>query len=180
MGNSSKKEQIENERLRQKNEERRLENERREREEENRKNNNIHKLRESQDISYFITLINEFMKNNDGKYAVKALEALNEKEIIRKYRDISQTSQKNINIIEEAVFSGSIKSKECIKKLLIILLLYEKERRGDFNDLFESCFQRSLNQIIFDILLHYDILFGNDIKFNNNYNNYKKFVICSL
>ena len=180
MGNSSKKEQIENERLRQKNEERRLENERREREEENRKNNNIHKLRESQDISYFITLINEFMKNNDGKYAVKALEALNEKEIIRKYRDISQTSQKNINIIEEAVFSGSIKSKECIKKLLIILLLYEKERRGDFNDLFESCFQRSLNQIIFDILLHYDILFGNDIKFNNNYNNYKKFVIYSL
>lgn len=162
------------------NEKKRLENERRKREERNWKNNQIQKLRDNQNIYYFMTLINEFMKNYDEDYTVKALEVLNEKEIIRKYRDISQISQKNIRIIEEAVFSGSIESKDCLNKLLIILLLYEKESRGDFNDLFDRCFQKDLKLTIFDILFKYCEVFGNDIKFNYNYNNYKEFVLYSL
>ena len=169
------------EKIRRENEERKnREKKERERKEKELK---IQQLRDSQDITTFLNLIKEFRNNYDYEYLKKTLDAFNEKEIINKYNYIKEEFSSHIQLINEIIFHDNIDKidLDCLKKLMIILLFYEKLKSNIEEIIQKSLEKKKLKNLIFDILLEYSELFGEDIKFVNiSINIYKEFVAYSI
>ena len=169
------------EKLRKEKEEQKLkEKEEREKKE---KETKIQQLRDSQDITAFLNLIKEFRNNYDYEYLKKTLDAFNEKEIVKKYNYIKEEFSSHIQLISEIIFYDNIDKigSDCLKKLMIILLFYEKLKDNIEDVVKKSLEKPKLKDFIFDIMLDYSELFGEDIKFVNvGINVYKEFVDYSI
>ena len=164
---------------------RRLEFERQERErqrrieqENKRRDEKINYFRENQDISEFLRLIKEFTEIGEFEYVKKTLEALNENKIIEKYKHLEKASESNLQIINETIQTNKNISTDCLRKLAIILLCYEKNR-NKCDDVLKKFEKKSLKDLIFNVFLDYSKTFGNDIQFENK-NVYKEFVDYSI
>ena len=143
----------------------------------------ISKLRNNQDITLFLALIEKFNNNDDSDYMKKTLEALNEKEIIKKYKYLKNDCSGKIQIIRANLYGDYVKeiSEDCLRKLVILLFCYEKSNNNNnldevLNKLIEN---NLLKDLIFDILLDYRKEFGKDILFEDR-NVYKEFVAYSI
>ena len=148
------------------------------------KEDEITKLRNNQDITLFLTLIEKYKNKEDSDYMKKTLEALDEKKIIEKYKYLEQNCSGKIQIIRETLYGDNEKelSKNCLRKLVILLFCYEKSN-NNYNildeilkKLIENNFSKDL---LFDILLDYRKEFGKDILFEDR-KLYKEFVDHSI
>ena len=145
--------------------------------------NDIDSFKNSQDIPTFLNLINRFIRNYDDYYAILTLKALKEEEIIRNYPSIRKASEENIGIIKNSIFKKFKESldEDCLRKLLIILMFYERETSyNGINNLYKECSEEGLKKNLLYILLQYSDTFGNDINFEYTYSNYKNFANYSL
>ena len=167
------REREERERRRREEEERR-ENERKIRE---KNENDINKFRNDQNIAKFLELIERF--SDDCNYMRKTLEALDEDKLIKNYKDFKDTSQGKIEIIKEAIKEDNDLNNNCQRKLIIILLCNEKNK-GTCDRILEILVDDSnKKKLLFNILLDYNKIFGEDIKFKRD-GIYKEFVDYSL
>ena len=148
------------------------------------KEDEITKLRNNQDITLFLTLIEKYKNKEDSDYMKKTLEALDEKKIIEKYKYLEKNCSGKIQIIRETLYGDNEKelSKNCLRKLVILLFCYEKSN-NNYNildeilkKLIENNFSKDL---LFDILLDYRKEFGKDILFEDR-KLYKEFVDHSI
>ena len=98
------------------------EKKKKEKEEENERE--IKRFRDSQDIALFLELIEKF--KDDLIYLEKILEALDEKEVIKKYKVFEDKIQGKVQIIKAIVYGEYKLSLNCERKLIIILLCIEK------------------------------------------------------
>ena len=151
-----------------------------EEEERQRKEKKIKDFRNAQDIGMFLELVTEF--KYEGSYLEKTIEALNEDTIIEKFGKIKDCSSQNIQIINETIFDRKEGMREisrnCIRKLILLLLFNEKSDKRD--KLFGKIYSiQSYQKLLFDILLDHNEYFGEDIKFENQ-DIYKKFVLESI
>ncbi len=141
----------------------------------------INKLRQEQDISFFLTLITKYTDEYKYDYLIKTLEALNENAIKEKYNTIKEACKGKITLIENTLYNENRKgiSSDCLRKLTLLLLFYQQNsNRCDL--VFKKFLEKvDLKELIFNILLDYGENFGNSIKFENE-QCYKEFVDYSL
>ena len=166
-------EEMERERRRKEEEERReMERKRREKNEYD-----INKFRNDQNIAKFLELIERF--SDDCFYMRKALEALDDDKLIKNYKDFKDKSQGKIEIIKQAIKEDNNLNNNCQRKLIIILLCNEKNK-GTCDRILEILVDDSnKKKLLFNILLDYNDIFGEDIKFKRE-DIYREFVKYSL
>ena len=136
----------------------------------------INKFRNEQNIADFLTLIENFLNDDDDLiYLVKTLEALNEDKLISNYKDFKDNCDKKIQIIRQSILKDEELSPNCRRKLIILLLCNQKYNGGS-DQIFEELFNKDIN-LIFDILIDYSTIFGADISFKlKDSEIYKEFV----
>ena len=173
-----KQKQFETERFRFLEEESKRKKEEEERKRRERNKNDIDILRNVQNIALFLELIERFSK--DYEFLIKTLEAINESIIIKKYEDFKKNSQGKIEIIKKAIYEDNELSKNCLRKLVIILLCYEKNEKN-CDQIVENMVKKGdeKKKLLFNVLLDYSNEFGTDIFFKD-VNIYKEFVEFSL
>lgn len=174
----NEKQRLENEKLKYESDLKRREEEKKikEKEEENKKE--IKRFRDSQDIALFLELIEKY--NDDLNYLEKILEALDEKEVVKKYEVFEYKIKGKIQIIRAVVYGEKKLSLNCERKLIIILLCIEKIN-NKCDDVLDNMYRLGSNKIelLFSVLLDYSKEFGKDVHFNND-EIYEKFVDYSF
>ena len=157
-------------------EQQRIEKENKAKQEKN--DRDINRLRSSNNIALFLELIERFY--GDLNYLVKTLEALNENVILKKYKEFKTQSEGKIQIIRSGIYGDYEFSKDCQKKLVIILLCYEKSN-NNCDDVLKKLVEKgsAKKELIFDILLDYSKEFGKDVHFKDD-KIYEEFVDYSL
>jgi hypothetical protein len=141
----------------------------------------INSFKNSQDIGTFLRLIDKFISNSDNWYAIETIKALEENTIKDYYPKIEQASKNNINIIKKCVFEEfKEQSEDFLRKLLIILMFYERGYYYGLNDICEKCTDEGLKIVFFNILLDYGETFGDNIIFRNDFQAYKNFALYAL
>jgi hypothetical protein len=109
----------------------------------------------------------------------KTLEALDDDKLIKNYKDFKDKSQGKIEIIKQAIKQDNSLNNNCQRKLIIILLCNEKNK-GTCDRILEILVGNSnKKKLLFNILLDYNKIFGEDIKFKRE-DIYKDFVKYSL
>ena len=173
-----KQKQFETERFRLLEEERKRKKEEEEKKRREINKNDINILRNVQNIALFLELMERFSK--DYEFLVKTLEAINENIVIQKYEDFKKNSQGKIEIIKKAIYEDNELSKNCLRKLVIILLCYEKSQKN-CDQILENIvnIDDEKKKLIYNVLLDYSKEFGSDIHFKD-INIYKEFVELSL
>ena len=155
------------------------EEEERERRIRERNENEINTFRNTQNIAYFLELIQKFQ--NYSFYLKKTLEALDEDRVIKNYKDFKNESQGKILLIKEAINEKNNKlSLNCQRKLIIILLCNQKSI-GNCDSIFDYLVNISpyKKELLFNILLDYSNIFGEDIHFKD-IKIYNEFIEFSL
>ena len=159
-------------------EEKRKERDRRIKEENDR---NINRLRQEQDISFFMKLLSKYTDEYKYEYLIKTLEALNENAIKEKYNTIKEACKGKRTLIENILYHENRKgiSSDCLRKLTLLLLFYQ-QNSNRYDLVFKKFLEYDeLKKLIFNILLDYGDNFGNSIKFENE-KCYEEFVDYSL
>ena len=156
-----------------------LQNEKENNEKKEKNKKDIDSFRNSQDISLFLELIERF--NYDEENMINTLEAISEESIIKKYESFKKESEGKLMIIESIIYGDYKISSDCQKKLITILLCYEKNK-NKCDTVLQKLIDKNNNtkkELLFDILLYYSNVFGKDVHFDDN-NIYKEFVNYSL
>ena len=156
-----------------------LQNEKENNEKKEKNKKDIDSFRNSQDISLFLELIERF--NYDEENMINTLEAISEESIIKKYESFKKESEGKLIIIESIIYGDYKISSDCQKKLITILLCYEKNK-NKCDTVLQKLIDKNNNtkkELLFDILLYYSNVFGKDVHFDDN-NIYKEFVNYSL
>ena len=95
-------------------------------------------------------------------------------------KTLKKNSQGKIEIIKKAIYEDNELSKNCLRKLVIILLCYEKNEKNCVQ-IVENIVKKGdeKKKLLFNILLDYSNEFGTDIIFKD-VNIFKEFVEFSL
>ena len=136
--------------------------------EKNREKNNreIKIFRDSIDIALFLELIERF--NDDLDYLVEVLEALDEKEVVKKYKAFEGNIEGKIQIIEARVYGDYNLSQNYIRKL-IILYCFVSKKKFNCDDILKKIYNVGSNkkELLFNVLFDYSNEFGKDVYFKD-------------
>ena len=94
------------------------------------KQNEINTFKETQNISLFFDLIKKYDK--EPIISMKIIEAINEGIMITNYNDFNVETKNNIIIIEEMIYGDNELNRDLLRKLIIILLCYEKNNNKNY------------------------------------------------
>ena len=142
--------------------------------------NAIKKFQNNQNINVLLKLMKRF--NNDSNYFNKILEVVNEDILIKAYfifKNEFQIIFDNINMIFENDYNNNNPNYQ--RKIILMILCNEKITDNNCDLIVEKLIHKNCDkkELIFNILLDYNMIFGNDIHFND-FNLYKQFVEYSL
>ena len=118
--------------------------------------------------------------NNDLDYLVEVLETLDKEVVVNKYKAFEVKIEGKIQIIKARIYGDYKLSRNCKRKLVIILLCIEK---NNFNcdDVLEKIVNMGYNKkkLLFSVLFDYSKEFGKDVYFKED-EIYEEFVDYSL
>ena len=137
-------------------------------EREKKKNeDDIKKFGSSQDIATFLELVERFYNNLD--LLGLTIDELKESIIVKKYEEFKKQIEGKIQVIESNIYGDTFLENHRLKKLIILLLCYEKNK-NNCDKVLKKLVEKGSNkkELIFDILLDYGNEFGKDILFEDD------------